>query len=234
MSSASLTLAGESLSARASGALFWPSQSVLCVSDLHLGRTERIAREGGHIIPPYENTDALQRLEDEVRALSPATIICLGDSFDDLAATQSLTEIETDWITRLQAGCEWIWIEGNHDPAPLDLGGTHRQTLRIGDLTFRHIADGQTTGEISGHFHPKATIPTRSRSVSRPCFLFDKTRLIMPAFGTYTGGMKTSKPPLSTMFGKDAQVVLTGSSARRLNLHPSSKGARTPASSRTG
>ncbi|MDG1431081.1 MAG: ligase-associated DNA damage response endonuclease PdeM [Paracoccaceae bacterium] len=233
MSSVALTLEGETINARASGALFWPARSVLCVSDLHLGRSERIAREGGHIIPPYENTDTLQRLEDEIRALSPATIICLGDSFDDLAATKSLTEIETDWITRLQAGCEWIWIEGNHDPAPLDLGGTHRETLRIGALTFRHIADGQTTGEISGHYHPKASIQTRSRTVSRACFLFDTSRLIMPAFGTYTGGMKTSKPPLSTMFGKDAQVVLTGKSARRFDLHPSKRSSK-PAASRSG
>lgn len=219
MNAVTLTLSGETLSARASGALHWPAQSVLCVSDLHLGRSERIAREGGHIIPPYENTDTLQRLDDEIQALEPAMVICLGDSFDDLAATKSLTEIEVAWITRLQAGREWIWVEGNHDPAPLNLGGTHRETLHMGPLTFRHIAQSETQGEISGHYHPKVTIPTPSRSVTRACFLYDETRLVMPAFGTYTGGMRVSQPPLPSMFSKNAQVVLTGKSARRFDLH---------------
>jgi len=234
MSSVELTLAEAPLSARATGALYWPATSVLCVSDLHLGRTERIAREGGQIIPPYENTDTLQRLDDEIQALNPATVICLGDSFDDLAATKSLTDIEVDWITRLQAGREWIWVEGNHDPAPLNLGGTHRETLHIEALTFRHITDGTTTGEITGHYHPKATIPARSRSVTRACFLFDKTRLIMPAFGTYTGGLNVARAPLSTMFTANAQVVLTGTTARCFTLGPRGQARSNPAVSSSG
>lgn len=234
MSAVDLTLAGETLCARATGALFWPAQSVLCVSDLHLGRTERIARQGGQIIPPYENTDTLQRLDDEIQALNPRMVICLGDSFDDLAATKSLTEIEVDWITRLQAGREWVWVEGNHDPAPLNLGGTHRETLHIAGMSFRHITDGRTEGEITGHYHPKVSIPTRARSMTRACFLFDEARLIMPAFGTYTGGMKVSRPPLSTLFGKDAQAILTGKSARRFSLYASTKARSKPAASKSG
>lgn len=234
MSGCEFTLSGEALTARASGALYWQARETLVVSDLHLGRTERIAREGGQIIPPYENTDTLGRLEDEIRALHPKTVICLGDSFDDLAATQSLSEIETEWITRLQAGKEWIWVEGNHDPAPLDLGGAHRETLHLGSLVFRHIAEMSSVGEISGHYHPKVTIPTRGRGVSRACFIFDNDRLILPAFGTYTGGMKVSKPPLSKMFGKDAQVVLTGKTARKFALYSAADKPRRPASSRPG
>jgi len=234
MTACDFSFAGETLSARASGALFWPSQSILVVSDLHLGRTERIAREGGQIIPPYENTDTLQRLEAEIRALQPSTVVCLGDSFDDLTATAFLTEIETDWITRLQAGREWIWVEGNHDPAPLDLGGTNRETLHLGGLTLRHIATSTTRGEVSAHYHPKVTVPTRGRGISRPCFLFDDQRLIMPAFGTYTGGMKVTRAPLSEMFGEDAQVIITGKSARRFALHSAASTRKRPASSRAG
>jgi uncharacterized protein len=219
MSGINITVADEAISARASGALHLIDRGILCISDLHLGRTERIAREGGHIIPPYENTDTLKRLEDEIHTLNPATVICLGDSFDDLTASKSLTDSEYEWIIRLQAGREWVWVEGNHDPAPLDLGGTHRRVLNVGSLIFRHIAEQNAVGEISGHYHPKFTLSARGRGITRPCFLFDQNRLIMPAFGTYTGGMNITRAPLCDMFGKNAQVVMTGKSARHFRIN---------------
>ena len=92
------------------------------------------------------------------------------------------------WITRLQAGRRWVWIEGNHDPGPVDLGGSHLAELPLPPLTFRHIAQGGARGEVSGHYHPKASVPARGRSISRPAFLYDSDRLILPAYGTYTGG----------------------------------------------
>ena len=220
--------------ARATGSLYWADQHMLIVSDLHLGRTERIARQGGQIIPPYENTDTLQRLDDEIQALLPKTVVCLGDSFDDLLATGSLTEGERDWITRMQAGREWIWVEGNHDPAPLDLGGTHRSVFSIDGLTFRHIAEANATGEISGHYHPKFTVPARGRGVTRPCFLFDDNRLILPAFGTYTGGMNITRAPLKGMFEQNAKVVLTGRSARLFPAYSAAIARSKPAHSKSG
>jgi len=218
MNGLSFTFHGESLTALGSGALFWPAQSLLCVSDLHLGRTERIARHGGQIIPPYENSDTLKKLEDHINALSPKTVMCLGDSFDDLASVNALTEAETDWITRLQAGREWIWIEGNHDPAPLNLGGTHLQSYSAETLVFRHIATLNGQGEISGHYHPKLSVAARGRRITRPAFVYDEARLILPAFGTYTGGMSLNRAPLSEMF-LNPSVILTGPSPRRINTH---------------
>ncbi|MEO1703838.1 MAG: metallophosphoesterase, partial [Pseudomonadota bacterium] len=48
------SLAGATLTARASGALFWAASSMLVVSDLHLGKSDRIARRSGAMLPPYE------------------------------------------------------------------------------------------------------------------------------------------------------------------------------------
>jgi metallophosphoesterase superfamily enzyme len=62
---------------------------------------------------------------------------------------------------------------------------------------------------VSGHFHPKA----RVAGVSRPCFLIDRNRAILPAFGTYTGGLRSSAPVLSTLMADGARAVLTGSAA---------------------
>jgi metallophosphoesterase superfamily enzyme len=86
------------------------------------------------------------------------------------------------------------------------LGGTHRAEVRAGTLTFRHIAVPGETGEVSGHFHPKATVAGRSR----PCFLIDAARVILPAFGCYTGGLRTADPALAALLGPQALAVLTG------------------------
>ena len=212
MNTHDFTLAGAALTARCSGALWWAEKSLLVVSDLHLGKSERIARLGGAMLPPYETRDTLARLDAEIEALSPKTVICLGDSFDDDFAARALPEEMQLWLTRMMAGRRWIWIEGNHDPGPVDLGGTHLAELPIAPLSFRHIAKPGASGEVSGHYHPKASISARGRSVSRPCFLCDSDRVIMPAFGTYTGGLRSTSPDLSRLMRPEALAFLIGRS----------------------
>ncbi|MDW4499496.1 ligase-associated DNA damage response endonuclease PdeM [Sulfitobacter sp. D35] len=201
---------GATLKALGSGALWWPEQRLLCVSDLHLGKSERIARRGGAALPPYETRDTLTRLAADLDQTEARTVICLGDSFDDTEVAQMLPEEERLWIARLQAGRRWIWIEGNHDPGPVDLGGTHLRDWQLGGLTFRHIADPSARAEVSGHFHPKATVSARGRSISRPAFLVDGARMILPAFGTYTGGLRSRSATLCELMRAEARAILTG------------------------
>ena len=205
-----IVLCGATLTALPSGALWWSDERLLCVSDLHLGKSERLARRGSTALPPYETRDTLDRLGSDLDATSARTVICLGDSFDDLDAALSLDEDARLQISRLQAGRRWTWIEGNHDPGPVDFGGTHRDHLTVGPLTFRHIAEPNAIGEISGHFHPKAHVRTRARTITRPAFLVDAARVILPAYGTYTGGLGSHAPVLTQLMRTDAQAILTG------------------------
>lgn len=209
-----LTLGPEILHARPSGALYWPARRVLVVSDLHLGKSLRLARRGGALLPPYEGQATLDRLSAEIAALSPATVICLGDSFDDLAAADELPPAEALFLAGMMAGRDWIWIEGNHDPGPLSLGGSHRTQWTLGQLTFRHIADPAARLEVSGHYHPKASLAGRSR----PCFLADADRILMPAFGAYTGGLRCDAPALDRLMRPGALAVLTGTKARAIPM----------------
>ena len=202
-------LAGARLVARAAGTLWWAGAGLLVVSDLHLGKSERIARRGGTLLPPYETADTLARLDAEIAALEPAVVLCLGDSFDDLSAAD-LPEAEALWLARLMAGRRWIWVEGNHDPGPLGLGGAHLAEWREGPLVFRHIAAPGAAGEISGHYHPKARITAQGQSMARPCFLIDGARVVLPAFGTYTGGLASTDPALCALMAPGALAVLTG------------------------
>lgn len=204
------TLAGTSLVALGSGALWWPDQGLLCVSDLHLGKSERIARRSGAALPPYDTRDTLNRLAADLTRMQPRIVVCLGDSFDDLDAARALPKDERLWIAKLQAGRRWVWIEGNHDPGPVGLGGTLLAELPVAPLTFRHIARPGASGEISGHYHPKATLKSRGRAITRPAFLADRDRVILPAYGTYTGGLRSHEPALADLMRSEALALLTG------------------------
>lgn len=210
--------AGATLTALGSGALYWAAQGLICVSDLHLGKSERRARLGEAPLPPYETRDTLSRLESDLRTTGAGVVICLGDSFDDRAAADALPEAEKLWIAALQAGRQWVWIEGNHDPGPVDLGGSHKAEFSLGSLNFRHIAKRDEKHEISGHYHPKTTLRTGHRSITRPAFLIDEDRIILPAYGTYTGGLRSHDDTLQTLMRPDALAVMTGPTPRPLPL----------------
>lgn len=203
-------LAGVPLCALGSGALWWPDKRLLCVSDLHLGKSERIARRGGAALPPYDTRDTLNRLAADLAMSDAAIVVCLGDSFDDLSAARALPDSERLWIARLQAGRRWVWIEGNHDPGPAEISGTHLAELPVAPLSFRHIARTGASGEVSGHYHPKATVRTAARSISRPAFLADCDRVILPSYGTYTGGLHSHEDALTRLMRPEAIAILTG------------------------
>jgi uncharacterized protein len=214
MNTHTFPFAGTTLTALPSGALSLPSEGLLCVSDLHLGRSDRIARRQGLMLPPFETEATLDRLDSDLAATDARTVICLGDSFDDAAAADSLSDSNRAQLLRLQAGRRWIWIAGNHDPAPVDLGGTHLAAFHSGPLSFRHAATA-TDHEVSGHYHPKLALP--GAGGARPCFVFDDRRLILPAYGTYTGGLHATDPALRSLFAPRAFAILTG---RRAILAP--------------
>lgn len=206
-------LAGARLSALRSGALHWAGEGCLAVSDLHLGRSERYARRAGALLPPYEVEETLARLDADIAACRPRTVLCLGDSFDD-AEAGALDDRAALWLARMMAGRRWIWIAGNHDPGPVALAGEHLAELALGPLVFRHEAVPGATGEVSGHFHPKVRLAGRGI----PCFLVDRARAILPAYGTYTGGLFAGDAALCGLMGVGALAILTGRAARPMPM----------------
>lgn len=210
MNSLDFTLHRQTLTALPSGGLYHAAAGILCVSDLHLGKSDRIARRSGLMLPPYETQATLDKLDADIAATNPTIVICLGDSFDDLAAADALPEDARLWLLRLQAGRRWIWVEGNHDAGPVDLGGTHLAQVQIGGLNWRHIAETGAVAEVSGHYHPKLALPGNA---ARACFLYDFQRVILPAYGAYTGGLHCTSSALQSLFGAPAFAILTGRKA---------------------
>ncbi len=201
--------------ARPSGALWAPQARLLAAADLHLGKSARLARLGGALLPPYETGETLDRLAAEIDALRPETVICVGDSFDAPEIAQALSPAERDRLAALCAGRRWIWIAGNHDPAPRDarLGGPGewRETLAVSGLRFHHIArPGDPVGSVSGHHHPKAQLALRGRRIARRCFALDARRVILPAFGAYAGGLDIADAAFDPLLGPEARALLLG------------------------
>lgn len=212
-SGAEITLSGARVELRPSGALFWRDRSLLCFGDLHLGRAERIAREGGDLLPPFETIETLDRLEAEIVALAPRLVVCLGDSFDDLAAARSLSGEVLIRVGRLAAGRRWVWIAGTHQPGPVELLGTHLADLRLGLLNFRHVALPRLapgSSEVSAHYHPKAWPSRRGSGIARRCFMADGSRAILPAFGAFSGGLDARDPAFGALLAPEATAFLLG------------------------
>jgi uncharacterized protein len=195
-----VSIADVTFAADISGALFWDEQSLLVVSDLHLEKGSSFAARGV-LLPPYDTVATLSRLAAVIARYDPRMVIALGDSFHDREAHERLSEADREALAALQARRDWIWISGNHDPAlPRDLGGVVATEVAIGPVTFRHEPTG-AIGEIAGHLHPKARVPTRGRSVERRCFASDGERAVMPAFGAYAGGLSVRDRAFEKVFG---------------------------------
>ncbi len=194
-----VTVAGTPLVADVSGALFWEEEHLLVVSDLHLEKGSSFAARGV-LLPPYDSAATLARLAAAIARYNPRRVMALGDSFHDRDAHTRLASTDRGAIDALQAGRDWIWIAGNHDPAlPPDLGGAVLDELRLGPIVFRHEPTG-ARGEIAGHLHPKARVPTRGHSVERRCFACDGERVVMPAFGAYAGGLSIRDRAFAAIF----------------------------------
>ena len=173
-----------------SGAIFWPFEETLIVSDLHFEKGSSFARHG-ILLPPYDTRETLLRLEHVIEIFRPRKVIVLGDSLHDVNGIETMSNEDLTHIHRLQSGCEWIWLTGNHDPTvPVQLGGTVVKEIECQGLSFRHTPKwSQSDYEIAGHLHPVAKISRRGRQIRRRCFISNKRSLVVPAFGSYAGGM---------------------------------------------
>jgi DNA ligase-associated metallophosphoesterase len=207
--SVAVTLAGAAARLRPSGALWLEAEGLLAVADLHFEKGSAYAARG-QMLPPYDTGETLRRLEAEVAALSPRTLVFLGDSFHDRRAEARLAEADAARLMRLADAARLIWVVGNHDAeGPRALAGEVVDELSACGLTLRHEPRGEA-GEVAGHLHPAARVSARGRSVRRRCFVTDGERLILPAFGAYAGGLSVRDPAIAGLFKTRPQVVALG------------------------
>jgi hypothetical protein len=204
-----IMVAGVPLVADIAGALYWPEEGLLVVSDLHLEKGSAFAVRGV-LMPPYDTATTLERLAGLLARYAARIVVALGDNFHDGGGPARLALSDRAHLFELQRGRDWVWIAGNHDPDPREgIGGAFARSLALGPLTFRHEpaaaqaqgGNGESHGEIAGHLHPAARIHQRGRTLTRKCFATDGVRLVMPAFGAYTGGLNIRDIAFLEVFG---------------------------------
>jgi DNA ligase-associated metallophosphoesterase len=193
---------GEFLVLDAAGALWWPDERTLVFADLHFEKGSAFA-QSGQMLPPYDTRTTLLRMGSLIARYAPARVVALGDSFHDRNAADRLDASERETLMSFGRPAEWIWIAGNHDPAPPSwLGGHVCEEMAVGGLVFRHEpSPAPGSGEIAGHLHPCKHVTRRGRTIRRRCFASDGLRLVMPAFGAYAGGLDVRDRAVRALFG---------------------------------
>lgn len=192
---------GERVLLDPAGAAFFAGPSMLAVADMHLEKGSSFARRR-MFLPPYDTPATLARLAALVAKYEPKMIVSLGDGFHDDEASGRLAAETVAAIEALAAGRTMVWVAGNHDPSPpANVPGDCVDSLAMGPATFRHIAERDcATHEVSGHYHPAAVLRGRGKAVRRSCFASDGTRLILPAFGAYAGGLNVRDRAFDGLF----------------------------------
>lgn len=205
-------VAGEEVLCDWRGAAYFPAHKLLVISDLHFEKGSSFARRR-QFVPPYDTHQTLQRVRRVIDDYEPAALICLGDSFHDAEGHQRIPSEIVEELSALAVRRDWIWISGNHDPyAPTNLPGFSADEIAVGNLTFRHEpVNGMAEGEVCGHLHPAARITRRGRTVRRACFATDGFRIVMPAFGVFTGSLNILSPAYEGLFSRqNLQALLLG------------------------
>ena len=204
-----LSFAGQDFLATLEGALFWPAQGALLVADLHLEKASWFARFG-QFLPPYDSHATLTGLAACVERSGATRLYCLGDSFHDRFGCDRLPADARALLTAMTATLDWVWIVGNHDPGFADhCGGRIEDEVETAGIVLRHHAvPGDPRPELSGHFHPKLRLRSGGRNVSRRCFVASATKLILPAFGSLTGGLDAHHPEIINHVGAGAAALV--------------------------
>ncbi len=197
--------------------LWWPAQRLLCAADIHFEKASFFSYFGS-FLPPYDSLETLERLQAAIVEHEPHSFIALGDSFHDVHAAARMDGKVLTLLNDLIATVpDWQWVTGNHDPTiDTRVIGRRIAEVQIENIIFRHEYEFDSTlAEISGHFHPKASVTIKGTRISGPCFLLGHSgagdsaveRLIMPAFGTLTGGMSINSVELLRRIPLETRAV---------------------------
>lgn len=212
-----LQFAGHHFEPLLSGALFWRSESMLLVADLHLEKFSSFARRG-QMLPPYDTGMTLKRLERDLAATGAERVVSLGDSFHRDEGTTTLLDADRRRLMALLGRAQWTWLSGNHDPSPHTLGGVCGRELEHRGIVLRHEPPrGGKGATIAGHLHPAAAVAANGSGTRRPCFVHDRKLLLLPAYGSGAGSMNILGPAFQGLFDhRSLEVTMLG----RSRLYP--------------
>ena len=201
-----IRFAGEDLVHLAERAVLWPARSALMLSDVHFGKSATF-RAHGIPVPEGESQTDLDRITQLVERYEADHLVIIGDFYHSgIALSSGLHEALASFCDSLNA--EIILVRGNHDK-------TRHELLRMIDrldwstLELVHDPADATPQKptIAGHLHPLCRIGRAGRASRLPCFLQTENLLVLPAFGTFTGGHIVKAKAGQTLYPIAKQTV---------------------------
>lgn len=198
-----INFGGHPLFLHPAGVLIWPEKTMLIVADLHLEKSSHHAKRG-YFLPPYDTHETLVRLINVLEESKCKNLMILGDCFHDPKGYKRLNS-ENHTIFQRLLNYNPLWITGNHDGefVPPDFNAHH--IYKLDGLTFIHEA-ADNSWEISAHYHPKADLHHKGEYFSYRCFVQDGNKLILPAFGSYTGGLSVENSVFKNIISEQPNI----------------------------
>lgn len=209
MSKTSIKFGGHSFTPYPCGALYWPDQDMLVISDLHFEKSSHFAAKG-QFLPPYDTAETLDKLCRICSRVKPQKLLFLGDVFHDPEAMSRMDTTCGRGFGELLSAHAVIWVDGNHDKGTVPQGVEAVDTAQIDTIRFSHEATDRDGYEISGHYHPSVSFKHRGVKVRRPCFVHDDRRLIVPSFGVLTGGLDLHDSAYKTILNGQTNIYALG------------------------
>jgi DNA ligase-associated metallophosphoesterase len=200
MSDLGIELAGERVLLLAQKALYWPRERVLVVADIHFGKAAAF-RSLGVPVPRGTTAENLAQLDLLVAQYDARHIVFLGDFLHSKAAHAKPTQDALLAWRRSQPELLLTLVRGNHDRHAGDpaaaLGITMvDEPFTAGPFSFCHHPDLAAPGYVlAGHVHPVFVLATRFDALRLPCFVASPRRMILPSFGSFTGGYVITPGP---------------------------------------
>ena len=212
--SVSIEWQGESLDLLPDRAVYWLKEKTLFIADTHFGKAATFRKIG---IPVSEHTTAEDclRLSKLVEGTGAEKLIILGDFLHARAGrAQPVRNQLFDWRDQHKE-LNIVLIRGNHDqqsgdPWPeLDIECMPDPTeMERWDL--RHLpVETPTRPYMAGHLHPGYRLSGTGRDTLRsPCWVVGEKRLILPAFGGFTGLKNVILEPCEKLYLTNGKVII--------------------------
>lgn len=186
-----IEIRGEELILDKERAIYFPNEKLLAISDLHLGKAAHF-RKAGLAIPTTVSKSDLLRLEHLLLKYQPKELLINGDMF------------HSDYNLEIEEFAKWkesfndvkfLLVKGNHDKQKKEIYTdltieVHEPTYNSANFCFIHdVAEcNSNLYSIGGHIHPGISIFNKAKQrLKFPCFYFNETHAILPAFSTFTG-----------------------------------------------
>ena len=202
-----IKFAGETLEILPSGTIFWPSEQILIVSDLHLEKGSSFNHKGT-FLPPYDSLDTISRLEEIIKKTSPKKILLLGDTIHDKTGLLRMSDEVKENFFSLFKKITLILISGNHDEELLYNNIELIPFYKLKKIFFIHQLTNDKNFQICGHFHPMVDTKFKGIRIRASCFVVSKYKIILPSFGTFTGGLNIRNNAFKRIIDKGTSILM--------------------------